>query len=102
MLTLEEVKQELGIDFPDNDKRLTRYIDVATQWLDGAVSSYNKNDERAKQLVLLVIEDLYDRNANTVKENTTISKLKNDFIMQLQNEDYDGSLQQTNQDSKIE
>lgn len=86
MLTLEEVKQELGIDFSDHDKRLERYINLAEQWLKGAVSSYKESDERAKQLALLVIEDLYDRNANTVKENTTISKLKNDFIMQLQNE----------------
>lgn len=86
MLTLEEVKEELGIDFSDHDKRLTRYIKLAKEWLDGAINNYNENDERAKQLALLIIEDLYDRNSNNVKENTTISKLKNDFIMQLQNE----------------
>ncbi len=102
MLTLEEVKKELGIDFNDHDNRLERYIQVAKQWLDGSISKYDEKDERAKQLALLVIEDLYDRTANTVKENTTISKLKNDFIMQLQNEGRDnGSLQQTDSHSKI-
>lgn len=102
MLTLDEVKKELGIDFNDHDNRLERYIQVAKQWLDGSISKYDEKDERAKQLALFIIEDLYDRNANTVKENITISKLKNDFIMQLQNEGRDnGSLQQTDSHSKI-
>lgn len=103
MVTLLDVKQELGIDFPDHDARLARYIKVAKSWLDGAVGSYNENDERAKQLVLLVIEDLYDRNANTVKENTMISKLKNDFIMQLQyEENKNGGLQQADNNSEAQ
>lgn len=85
MLSVDDVKKELGIDFSDKntDARLERYIQVADAWLRGAVGDYNANDERAKQLALLIIEDLFDRNSNSVKENATISKLKNDFIMQL-------------------
>ena len=85
MLSIDDVKKELGIDFSDKntDARLARYIQVADAWLKGAVGDYNANDERAKQLALLIIEDLFDRNSNSVKENATISKLKNDFIMQL-------------------
>lgn len=97
MLTLEEVKAELGIDYTDTgiDTRLTRYINIADAWLKGAIDdNYPKDDERAKQLALLVIEELFDRNSNTVKENITINKLKHDFIMQLQYEEKnDGSLQ---------
>lgn len=100
MLTLEEVKKELGIDFNDHDERLTRYIKLAQEWLDGAVGSYQENDERAKQLVLFVVEDLYERSSSIVKENNTISKLKNDFIMQLKYEDNNGNVQSTNNDSK--
>jgi hypothetical protein len=100
MLTLEEVKQELGIDFNDHDERLKRYIKLAKEWLDGAVDSYQENDERAKQLVLFVVEDLYERSSSIVKENNTISKLKNDFIMQLKYEDNNGNVQSTNNDSK--
>lgn len=99
MLTLEEVKAELSIDYTDEktDARLKRYILVADAWLKGAVGdNYPKGDERAKQLTLLVIEDLFDRNANSVKENNTINKLKQDFIMQLQyGEANNGSLQQS-------
>ena len=101
MVTLLEVKQELGIDFPDHDARLQRYINVAKSWLDGAIGSYDESDERAKQLALLVIEDLYDRNANTVKENVMITKLKNDFIMQLQYEENEsGSIQQADNNTE--
>lgn len=85
MLSVDDVKKELGIDFSDKntDARLERYIKVAEAWLKGAVGTFNNSDERAKQLALLIIEDLFDRNSNTVKENATINKLKNDFIMQL-------------------
>ena len=85
MLSVDDVKKELGIDFSDNniEERLKRYITLAEAWLSGAVGDYDKNDERAKQLALLIIEDLFDRNSNTVKENATINKLKNDFVMQL-------------------
>lgn len=85
MLNIDVVKKELGIDFSDIniDDRLTRYIKVADSWLKGALGDYDANDERAIQLALLIIEDLFDRNSNTVKENATINKLKNDFIMQL-------------------
>lgn len=85
MLELVDVKKELGIDFSDKntDDRIERYIQLANAWLKGAIGEYDKEDERAKQLALLIIEDLFDRNSNTVKENATINKLKNDFVMQL-------------------
>ena len=87
MLSLNEVKQELGIDTNDayTTARLQRYIDVADSWLKGAIGEdYPTDDERAKQLALFVIEDMFDRNALSVKENSTIEKLKTDFMLQLQ------------------
>lgn len=87
MLNVNEVKQELGIDFDDSytEARIKRYITLADIWLQGAISkNYPKDDERAKQLALLLIEDMYDRNSNSVKSNNTIEKLKIDFILQLQ------------------
>ena len=88
MPTEQEVKDYLGIDFDDemSKRNITRYIDVADTWLKGAIGDYNEDDERAKQLALFVIEDLYDRKSYTVKESATLNKLKNDFIMQLQYE----------------
>ena len=86
MPTIEEVKDYLGIDFSDNvsDRNITRFIDVAETYLKGAISKLPENDERVKQLALFIIEDLYDRGSYSVKENSTLEKLKNDLILQLQ------------------
>lgn len=86
MPTEEEVKDYLGIDFEDevSNRNIQRYINVAKRYLEGSISKLPENDERVKQLALFVIEDLYDRGSYSVKENKTLEKLKNDFIMQLQ------------------
>ena len=91
-LTASNVKEELGIDTADSaiDSRLNRYIKVADAYLKGAISeNYPPDDERTIELALLIIEDLYDRNSTTVKENSTIEKLKADFILQLKVEGMD-------------
>lgn len=87
MPTIEEIKDYLGIDYDDDvsNRNIKKYMSVADSWLKGAIGkNYPKNDERAKQLALFVIEDLYDRGSYSVKENKNIEKMKNDFIMQLQ------------------
>lgn len=87
MPTIEEIKDYLGIDFTDEviDRNLNRLIKVADSYLKGSIGDeYPKDDERTKQLVLFIIEDLYDRGSYSVKENSTLEKMKNDFIMQLQ------------------
>ena len=86
MPTLIEVKDYLGIDYDDDvsNRNISRYIDVANSYLEGAIGELPDDDERVKQLALFVIEDLYDRGSYSVKENSTLEKLKNDFIMQLQ------------------
>ena len=86
MPTIEEVKAYLGIDFTDNvsERNISRFIDVAESYLKGSISNLPDNDERVKQLALFIIEELYDRGSYSVKENSTIEKLKNDFILQLQ------------------
>lgn len=102
-LTVITVKEELGIDTVDSavDSRLKRYIKVADAYLRGAISEvYPVDDERAIELALLIIEDLYDRNSTTVKENSTIEKLKADFILQLKVEGLNGNIQQNNSDTK--
>lgn len=87
MVTLAEVKDYLGIDYDDemSNRNIQKYILVADSYLKGAISdTYPSDDERAKQLALFIIEDLYDRGSYSVKENKAIESLKNDFILQLQ------------------
>ena len=92
MPTIDEIKDYLGIDYDDDvsNRNIKKYMSVADSWLKGAIGeNYPKNDERAKQLALFVIEDLYDRGSYSVKENSNIEKMKNDFVMQLQCEGRD-------------
>ncbi len=87
MPTIDEIKDYLGIDYDDDvsNRNIKRYMSVADSWLKGAIGeNYPRNDDRAKQLALFVIEDLYDRRSYSVKENKNIEKMKNDFLMQLQ------------------
>lgn len=87
MPTIDEIKDYLGIDYDDDvsNRNIKKYMSVADSWLKGAIGeNYPKNDERAKQLALFVIEDLYDRGSYSVKENSNIEKMKNDFVLQLQ------------------
>lgn len=87
MPTIDEIKDYLGIDYDDDvsNRNIKKYMSVADSWLKGAIGeNYPKNDERAKQLALFVIEDLYDRGSYSVKENSNIKKMKNDFVLQLQ------------------
>lgn len=86
MPSIDEVKSYLGIDFDDEktNKNIKRFIDVAEAYLEGSIEKLPEDDERAKQLALFIIEDLYDRGAYSVKQNSTLEKMKNDFIMQLQ------------------
>ena len=87
MPTIDEIKDYLGIDYDDEvtTRNLNRLIKVADSYLKGSIGDdYPSDDERAKQLALFIIEDLYDRGSYSVKENSTLEKMKNDFIMQLQ------------------
>ena len=87
MPKIDEIKDYLGIDYDDDvsNRNIKKYMSVADSWLKGAIGeNYPRNDERAKQLALFVIEDLYDRGSYSVKENKNIEKLKKDFVMQLQ------------------
>ena len=94
MPTYEEVKDYLGIDYDDekSKRNIDRYIKVAKKYLDSAIDNFDdlRRDERVKQLALFIIEDLYDRKATSIKENSSIVKLKNSILTQLQCEGRDG------------
>ena len=94
MPTYEEVKDYVGIDYDDDKSKrnIERSIKVAKKYLDSAIDNFDdlRRDERVKQLALFIIEDLYDRKATSIKENSSIVKLKNSILTQLQCEGRDG------------
>jgi len=84
VLTLQNVKSYLKIDFDDDDELLNSLIKTADEYLKSAISiKYNSDTERAKLLSLIVIQDLYDNRGLTEKVSGNVRKLVSDFTLQL-------------------
>ena len=90
MLTLQDVKDYLRIDFDDDDALLMRLIGVAHEYMRSAVHvAYDPDSERARMLSLIVISDLYDNRGVSDKASGNVRKLVNDFALQLKLESGD-------------
>ena len=87
VVTMQEAKDYLGIDFEDaaTDRILEKMIVAADGYLTGAIGEdYPKDDERAKSLALMVVNDLFDnRGMSNVRVTETVRKLVDDFSFQL-------------------
>lgn len=85
-LDIQVVKDHVGADFDDDatERTLKRLIKTADLYLKGSLGNeYPADDERAIEIALCVISDLYDNDGMTSKIANTTRKLINDFSMQL-------------------
>lgn len=84
MPSLQEVKEYLKIDFDDDDNLINSLIKAADLYLKDAIhKNYDKSDERAKMLSLMVIDDMYNNSGLTEKVQGTTRRLVSDFSLQL-------------------
>ncbi len=86
LLTLEEVKDHLGIDYIDDmvQRNIERLIRVADSAMVGSLGkNYPKDDPRVKELALIVVDDLYSQRGMSEKVSGTVRKLITDFSTQL-------------------
>ena len=86
VVTVEDVKAYLGIDYADDmvNANIERAINTADAYLKGSIGSdYPVDDPRAKELALIIISDLYDNRGlqSTVSGNTR--RLVDDLSLQL-------------------
>lgn len=86
VVTIEEVKAYLGIDYADDmvNANIERAINTANAYLKGSIGNdYPTDDPRAKELALIIISDLYDNRGlqSTVSGNTR--RLVDDLSLQL-------------------
>ena len=84
-LIYEEVEAEESKEVKRN---ITRLINFSNSYLQGAIGkNYPVKDERAKQIALLVISDLYDyRDLDSKNIANTTRKILNDLEWQLKTE----------------
>ena len=86
VVSVEDVKAELGIDYADDMvlKNVNRVIKTADAYLKGAIGQdYPVEDPRAKEIALMICTDLYENKGlkDTVSGNTR--KLVDDISLQL-------------------
>lgn len=84
MLTVEDAKQYLRVDFEDDDKLIESLISVADEYLRGAIGNgYPKDSERVKMLERIVVQDLYDTRGLSETVSARTRQLVSDFTLQL-------------------
>ena len=86
VVTIEEVKAYLGIDYADDmvNANIERAINTANAYLKGSIGNdYHTDDPRDKELALIIISDLYDNRGlqSTISGNTR--RLVDDLSLQL-------------------
>lgn len=85
-LSIQDILDYLGIDYADDrtTKVLNRTLKTAVQYLRGSIGEdYPVNDPRAKELALIVIDDLYSNHDLNDKVSGNTRRLIDDFILQL-------------------
>ncbi len=90
---VEEVEQDKVVK-----RNIIRLINFSNLYLQGAIGkNYPIEDERAKQIALLVISDLYDyRDLDSKNISNTTRKILNDLEWQLKMEMRKNGNEQTN------
>ena len=102
MVTLEELREYLGIDFPDEatDKRLKGILKVAKDFVRNAVGDIPDDNPIKREVMLSVSRDLYDHRILTAKEEGSYTRLLQSMMLQLRLEACD-DIQKTSADTKI-
>lgn len=89
MVTTQEALIYLGIDYPDEvvSANVTRALATAYKVLHGAVGTdvetYLPDDSRAKELVLIYLDDLYSQRGVSAKVSGATRRLVHDMELQL-------------------
>ena len=86
IVTQQEVADYLGVSITDArfQRRCTHLINVADRTLKSSIgSNYPIDDNRAKELALIIISDLYDNHELTDKVSGNVRRLIQDFQLQL-------------------
>lgn len=87
VVTVEDVKAYLGIDYADDmvNANITRAINTADAYLKGSIgNNYPTEDPRAKELALIIVDDLYsNRGSQSTNITGNCKRLVDDMSLQL-------------------
>lgn len=85
-MEIEQVKEYLRVDFPDDDDLIRMMMAAAEGYIVSAVGEYDESDARANLLYMAIIQDLYDNRTLTVTEQQKkrMAYMFSSIILQLQ------------------
>ena len=86
MVTVEDVKNYLGIDYADDmtEKNIARMIKTSDSYLKGSIGDpYPDDDPRAVELALIIIADLYNNRDLSDRVTVNTRRLVDDMSLQL-------------------
>jgi uncharacterized phage protein (predicted DNA packaging) len=84
IVSLEEVKSWLRIDFSEDDALLTTLISAAEAYLKNATGvEYDENNHLAKLFCMTLISDWYENREMIGKASDQIRPIINSILMQL-------------------
>lgn len=89
MLTLEEAKRYLKIDFEDDDEDIQSFIEAAEAYIDSMVGTFYKEDEKAVKLAKLLqkklVNDMYENRNTEIPSNTKQDRIVTSILDKLSN-----------------
>jgi uncharacterized phage protein (predicted DNA packaging) len=89
MLTLEEAKRYLKIDFEDDDEDIESFIEAAEAYIDSMVGTFYKEDEKAVKLATLLqkklVNDMYENRNTEIPSNTKQDRIVASILDKLSN-----------------
>lgn len=89
MLTLEEAKRYLKIDFEDDDEDIESFIEAAEAYIDSMVGIFYKVDEKAVKLAILLqkklVNDMYENRNTEIPSNTKQDRIVTSILDKLSN-----------------
>lgn len=88
IVTVQECLDYMGYDFTDEmiERNITRAINTADSILRGSIGDlYPTDDPRAKELALIIVQDLIDDRGYTLSTSASnnVRRLVDDMSMQL-------------------
>lgn len=86
VITTDELKDHLGIDYADNmvERNLARAVNTADMYLCGALGEdYPEYDARVKEIALTIAADIYDNRTASEAASSNMRKLISDMCLQV-------------------
>ena len=85
-LSVQDVKDYLGIDFADDatDRLVTAMVSTVDAYMTGALgAAYPADDERVKMVAKIIISDLYDHRDLSDKVTSATRRLVDSMLLQV-------------------